>query len=85
MKILKSGHVRKVYDAISGKRLRCLADLSQGQNLVLSSFDPFKKGPYRCIDFSEKPKKEVEVLKELRFRICASSDSFQTEMHFTLG
>ncbi|KAJ3115930.1 hypothetical protein HDU96_010792 [Phlyctochytrium bullatum] len=43
---LKSGFVRKLYDAETGKRLTCLQDLKDGQNLVAGSWEPFKKVAY---------------------------------------
>ncbi|KAJ3269554.1 hypothetical protein HDV01_001316 [Terramyces sp. JEL0728] len=70
LKILKSGQVRKIYDAKSGKRIRVLNDLQPGQNIVLSSFDPFKKLPYHFIDLESKVpvmKKEKQVPKIVRF------------------
>ena len=68
LKILKSGQVRKIFDAKTGRRLRALNDLESGQNLILSAFDPLKKVPYKLIDFSgavTTVKKEPEVFVSL--------------------
>jgi hypothetical protein len=66
LKLIKSGQVRKLYDAKTGKRIRHLSAIENGMNLALSSFDPFKKLPYRFIDLSattKNIKKEPEVEK----------------------
>ncbi|KAJ3410715.1 hypothetical protein HDV05_003461 [Chytridiales sp. JEL 0842] len=39
---LKTGFVRKLYDAETGKRIKCLADLKDGQNIVAGSGEPLK-------------------------------------------
>eukprot|EP00842_Homolaphlyctis_polyrhiza_P003432 jgi/Hompol1/408/HPOL_005303-RA len=44
--VLKTGQVRKLYDAESGKRIRTLHDIHPGQNLVAASFEHFKRVPY---------------------------------------
>ena len=44
---LKTGQVRKIYDASTGKRIRSLKDLEPGHNIVAASNEPFKKGNYQ--------------------------------------
>jgi hypothetical protein len=43
--------VRKIYDAATGRRIRHLSAIENGINLVLSAFDPFRKGNYKTILF----------------------------------
>jgi hypothetical protein len=64
LKIIKCGQVRKLYDIGTGKRVRHLSDIENGMNLALSSFDPFKKSPYKIVDLLQGPtivKKEPDV------------------------
>jgi hypothetical protein len=51
MKIIKSGQVRKIYDASNGKRIKHISSIENGSNLILSAFDPFRKGNYKLIQF----------------------------------
>ncbi|KAI8904878.1 hypothetical protein EDD86DRAFT_194666, partial [Gorgonomyces haynaldii] len=44
---LKTGQVRKIYDAQTGKRIRSLHDLEPGHNIVVASHEPFKRGTYQ--------------------------------------
>ncbi|KAH6585359.1 hypothetical protein BASA61_006897 [Batrachochytrium salamandrivorans] len=44
--VLTTGQVRKIYDAESGQRIRSLHDIYPGHNLVVASFEPFKRVPY---------------------------------------
>jgi hypothetical protein len=43
---MKTGFVRKLFDAESGQRIKGLKDLRDGQNLVASSGDSFKPARY---------------------------------------
>jgi hypothetical protein len=75
-----------MYDAKNGKRLRALQDIEQGQNLVLSAFDPFKKVPYRIVDLSLPPtvvKKEPEQLRIVRF--YPNGDPYHSGLTLTLS
>lgn len=48
--LLKNGQVRKLYDAATGKRIRALQDIEPGQNIVVASYEPFKRGQYQIED-----------------------------------
>ncbi len=51
---LPSGQVRKLYDAVTHKKVNSLQDLSDGQNLVAVTIDPFKKVAYQVVDLNFK-------------------------------
>jgi hypothetical protein len=75
-----------MYDAKTGKRLRALQDIEQGQNIVLSAFDPMKKVPYRLVDLSVPPsvvKKEPEQLRIVRF--YPNGDPYHSGLTLTLS
>ena len=51
---LPSGQIKRIYDAVTFKRLTKLQDLSDGQNIVAVSHEVFKKISYQVSDLSLK-------------------------------
>ncbi|KAJ3304099.1 hypothetical protein HDV03_003085 [Kappamyces sp. JEL0829] len=85
LKLTKSGQVRKMYEATSGKRIRHLSEIENGMNLVLSAFDPYKKVAYKLVDFTQQPspaKKEPDVLRIVKF--FPNGDAYHTGLTITL-
>jgi hypothetical protein len=63
---LKTGQVKKIYDAATGKRIRSLQELEPGHNVVAASYEPFRKGPYPILNLSPNQtvsKREHSVLE----------------------
>ena len=51
---LPSGQVRRLYDAVSFKRLHTLQDVSDGQNIVAVTHENLRKIAYQVVDLNIK-------------------------------
>lgn len=81
---LKTGQIRKVYDATTGKRIRCLPDLHAGHNIVLVSYDAFKRMSYVVQDLTGgvRPKRELTPGRIVAF--YPNGDSYHSGYNVTI-
>ncbi|KAI8928996.1 hypothetical protein BC831DRAFT_46103 [Entophlyctis helioformis] len=85
--VLKTGQVRKLYDAETGKRIRTMQDIHPGHNIVAGSFEPFKRVQYPLVDLDKVnhtvKSKEPEQTKIVTF--YPNGDSYHTGLTLTIS
>ncbi|KAJ3087975.1 hypothetical protein HK102_009861 [Quaeritorhiza haematococci] len=66
---LKNGHVRKVFDAATGRRVKSLRDLQDGQAIVATASEALLQGQYRISNLYQnaQEKKEEEERRVITF------------------
>ncbi|KAI8854135.1 hypothetical protein BC829DRAFT_242968 [Chytridium lagenaria] len=75
---LKTGFVRKLYDAENGRRIQALRDLKDGQNLVAGTWETFRRVKYPLLNpnmtqFDVKKEDDVSLLLKTLLLLTASS------------
>lgn len=83
---LKNGQVKKIYDAHTGKRIRSLTELAQGHNIVVASYEAYKKGDYQIENLATiiRPGTKREGTPGRIVKFYPNGDTFHTGINLTI-
>ncbi|KAI8805009.1 hypothetical protein BJ742DRAFT_426277 [Cladochytrium replicatum] len=75
---LKNGSVQKVFDAKTGQRIRSLQQLRDGQNIVCTGYEPFRRIQYNTFNPSDHEKKTTLSENTKTITVYMNGDPYHT-------